>query len=214
MPRPRFRRLDPAKQKRILEAAAREFAAHGFEDASLNQILETAQISKGAAYYYFDDKADLFATAVAHYTEEMLADLPLVLASLDEESFWSTVASYYGRQFAYSYEQPWAIGVAKAAARLSPETIRANPSLSQFMEELEPFVDALLVRGQAVGAIRTDLPQSLLRRLLLAVDDASDHWLLEHWQELEPEEIQQIVRRVVGGMSRLLAPSPVENDDD
>lgn len=214
MPRPRFHRLEPAKQQRILQAAAREFAAHGFEDASLNQILEAAQISKGAAYYYFDDKADLFATAVAYYTEEMLADLPLVLATLDRESFWPTIASYYGRQFAYSYEQPWAIGVAKAAARLSPETVNANPSLGQFMKEMEPFVGELLARGQAVGAIRTDLPQSLLRRLLLAVDDASDHWLLEHWRELEPEEIQLIVRRVVGGISRLLAPPPIENDDD
>lgn len=213
MARPRFKRLDPNKQERILEAAAREFAAHGFEGASLNQILQEAQISKGAAYYYFDDKADLFATTVTHYTEEMIGDLPLTLTSLDNETFWPTIAEYYGRQFAYSYEQPWAFGVAKAAARLSPETIAANPSLARFMAEMEPFLNELMSHGQAVGAIRTDLPQELLLRLLKAVDDASDHWLLENWHELEIEEIQRIVSRVVDGLSRLLAPIG-ENDND
>ena len=57
MPRPRFNKLTAEKRESILEAAAKEFATHGFEGASLNQILSNAGISKGAAYYYFDDKA-------------------------------------------------------------------------------------------------------------------------------------------------------------
>jgi AcrR family transcriptional regulator len=51
-----------------LEAAAKEFVAHGFEAASLNRILDDAGISKGAAYYYFDDKTDLYATTTLHYS--------------------------------------------------------------------------------------------------------------------------------------------------
>ena len=45
------------------EVAAREFGEHGFEGASLNHILAEAGVSKGAAYYYFEGKADLFAAA-------------------------------------------------------------------------------------------------------------------------------------------------------
>ena len=56
MPRPRIARLAEDKRTRILEAAAKEFAAAGYENASLNRILEHAGLSKGAAYYYFDDK--------------------------------------------------------------------------------------------------------------------------------------------------------------
>ncbi len=63
MPRPRFNKLAPEKRERIMEAAAKEFAAYGYEGASLNRILEQAEVSKGAAYYYFDDKADLFVSA-------------------------------------------------------------------------------------------------------------------------------------------------------
>ena len=46
MTRPRFHRLAIAQQERILDAALREFAAHGFGDASLNRIIAAAGISK------------------------------------------------------------------------------------------------------------------------------------------------------------------------
>ena len=40
MPRPRFYKLSAPKRERILEAAAKEFTAHGYDGASLNQILD------------------------------------------------------------------------------------------------------------------------------------------------------------------------------
>ena len=58
MPRPRFEKLPPEKRETILETAAKEFAEFGYEGASLNQILAKSGISKGAAYYYFDNKED------------------------------------------------------------------------------------------------------------------------------------------------------------
>ena len=75
MPRPRFARLTAAKRERIMEAAAKEFAAHGYEGATLNRILVEAGISKGAAYYYFDDKADLYLTALLHYGQDTLVHI-------------------------------------------------------------------------------------------------------------------------------------------
>jgi AcrR family transcriptional regulator len=66
MPFARFERLDPEKRTRLLKAAAQEFAKHGFADASINRILDRAQMSKGAAYYYVADKADLFAATIQY----------------------------------------------------------------------------------------------------------------------------------------------------
>ena len=91
MPRPRFDKLPPDKRGRILEAAALEFAAHGFDGASLNRIISTAGISKGAAYYYFDDKADLYATVVLEGWRTLLPAGGLDLASLDRHTFWPTL---------------------------------------------------------------------------------------------------------------------------
>jgi AcrR family transcriptional regulator len=58
MPFTRFEKLTQERRERVLDAAAQEFAAYGFEDSSINRILENANMSKGAAYYYFEDKAE------------------------------------------------------------------------------------------------------------------------------------------------------------
>ena len=48
------------KQKVILDAAAREFAEHGYQGASTNRIVQTAQIGKGMLFYYFGSKLELY----------------------------------------------------------------------------------------------------------------------------------------------------------
>ena len=53
MPYPRFNKLPGEKRTKLLDIAAQEFAKYGFDDASVNRILEEAHMSKGAAYYYF-----------------------------------------------------------------------------------------------------------------------------------------------------------------
>src|SRR5260221_3577930 len=96
MPFERFEKLAPAKRERILEAAAQEFAANGFEGASVNRILERAQMSKGAAYYYFADKADLFGAAVLYASERIhLADMAGDLAALNPAYFLPTFFSLH-----------------------------------------------------------------------------------------------------------------------
>ena len=67
MPRPRFQKLAEEKRHHLLETAAKAFAAHGYEGASLNQILEQAGISKGATYYYFDDKARKYTKSASEF---------------------------------------------------------------------------------------------------------------------------------------------------
>lgn len=206
MPRPRFRRLSSTKRQRIMEAAAREFASHGYDNASLNQILQEAAISKGAAYYYFDDKADLFATTVSFYAAELLDVTDLVLSELDADNFWSALATVYERQILTFDDKPWAFGAVKAAWRIPQEAFEAQPALQQLASEIHNRLHAILQRGQELGAIRTDLPLELLAGLFIAVDDASDRWVLANWQDSTREELQKTVRGVFQGLARFMAP--------
>lgn len=209
MPRPRFQRLDPEKRQRILEAAAREFAAHGFVNASLNQILATADISKGAAYYYFDDKADLYATALAHYAGDILAGLDTeTIETLTADTFWPTIERFYRRQLGGFLQRPWVFGLIKSAGRLSPEA-QAQEPLAGYFEQMMTLLQTLLQRGQEVDAVRDDLPGDLLMLLMMAVDDAHDQWLLERWEEMDEADLEVAIGRVVDSLQRLLAPAPV-----
>jgi AcrR family transcriptional regulator len=48
----------------ILRAAADEFAANGYDAASLRAIARRAGVDPALVYHYFDDKADLFTAVV------------------------------------------------------------------------------------------------------------------------------------------------------
>lgn len=59
MPTERFYRLPEAKRQAIRAAAIKEFARVPFEKASINQIIQNAEISRGSFYTYFEDKQDV-----------------------------------------------------------------------------------------------------------------------------------------------------------
>jgi AcrR family transcriptional regulator len=59
----------------LLSAAARLLARHGYHDASLDAIAAEAGLSKGALYYTFSSKADLFLALLEERLAGRLRDL-------------------------------------------------------------------------------------------------------------------------------------------
>ncbi|MEO7384109.1 MAG: helix-turn-helix domain-containing protein, partial [Novosphingobium sp.] len=51
---------------RLLDAAAGEFAEHGFHEASISGITRRASMALGSFYTYFDSKDAIFAALVRH----------------------------------------------------------------------------------------------------------------------------------------------------
>ena len=72
MPTSTFFNLRPEKQERLLTAAAREFAAQPFHEASINSMIRAAGIPRGSCYMYFRDKEELFQYLVRESTEPLL----------------------------------------------------------------------------------------------------------------------------------------------
>src|SRR5687768_23491 len=57
-PRAGSRRVDA--RERLLKAASKVFARHGYRGASVDQVLRAARLSKGTFYWHFASKEDLF----------------------------------------------------------------------------------------------------------------------------------------------------------
>lgn len=70
--------IDPAKRQKIMEGAHRVFHDFGFDTASMQQIAQTAGVSKGTLYVYFANKEDLFEALVDSQRELMFGDLKKV----------------------------------------------------------------------------------------------------------------------------------------
>src|SRR5271170_585848 len=54
----------PSTRERILTAAERLFAEHGFSSVSMPRIAKASGITAGAIYKHFDSKSDLFFEVV------------------------------------------------------------------------------------------------------------------------------------------------------
>ena len=67
-------------RSRILEAALREFAAHGLAGARTERIAEAAGVNKALLYYYFASKEQLYLAAVEAIAGRMLDSTLAVFA--------------------------------------------------------------------------------------------------------------------------------------
>jgi len=65
--------LDEVKRERIINAALEEFAKKGYNNASTNQIVKNASISKGLLFHYFSNKKGLFLFLI-NYVINIFAD--------------------------------------------------------------------------------------------------------------------------------------------
>jgi len=146
-------------RRAILEAAAPEFAAHGFAGASLNRIIRASGLTKGGFYFHFPSKQ------------------ALALAVLGDqyERWWARVLSEVG-------PLPRAVDRLFATPRVIARQIREGEgpgTLGKLIEELARDPDlrdevcgslriavemttAQFAEAQAEGDIRPDLDPALL----------------------------------------------------
>lgn len=207
MPRPRFDRLDPGKRRRILAVAAEEFAARGFENASLNRIIDQAGISKGAAYYYFDDKADLFATVIRDGMEAFRppSGAALDVDGLDKTTFWPAVFASYRGLLDCIRQQPWLTALGKMFYG-PPPSPAVGALVAGQLDLARAWLARIVERGRAVGAVRTDLPDELLLTMLAAAGEAADRWFVANRERLDQEEADRLALALFAALRRLAEP--------
>ncbi len=197
--RPRWDHLEPAKQHAILEIAAEEFAQHGFEGASYNRIIARAQVSKGAMYYYFDGKIDLFCAVVEAAMAESLSGWS-IQPGLD---FWPSIEAMAVGFYRLADASPRDVALYRQFVKL-PEHHLQHAAILTLYAELHEVVDTAVAAGQASGEVRTDLPQTMLLAAVWGLGEALDKWFLDHVHlDLDPTHA---ARQVVSLLRRLAAP--------
>lgn len=86
----KFLNLDEEKQDRIINAALKEFAQKGYDNASTNEIVKEAEISKGLLFHYFQNKKQLYFF-LFDYCYELIAEEFYKKADLSEPDFFNRI---------------------------------------------------------------------------------------------------------------------------
>ena len=205
MPRPRFHALARERQEAILDAALEEFSTHGFTGASLNRIITEAGVSKGSMYYYFDSKEDLYAHLIRVHVGQMIAragPFP-VPAATEPDGYWSAIENHCLRLVA-------ALDTSPQLASLLRDWMAGTgaPAMQQAQRDAEqatlPWLTQALAAGQAIGAIRTDIPDTLILAIGMAIGRVIDSWVIA--EAPDPDDHAAAVHTIVGILRRAIQP--------
>lgn len=135
----------------IITAAADLFDRHGYESTSLSDIVEHAQVTKGALYFHFAAKEDL-AQAIL----ELHARLSRQVAREMEGRGYSSLESLMRTTFAYArlaVEGP----IPRAGLRLAAGEVEVRPPLRHPYAEWLDIVSRRLVAAAKESDIHTDI---------------------------------------------------------
>ncbi|MFZ7103766.1 MAG: TetR/AcrR family transcriptional regulator [Peptococcaceae bacterium] len=132
-----FLRLEPEKQKRILNAAMQEFARKGFEDASTNEIIKEANIGKGRLFHYFNTKKELFMF-VCDYSAGIIKTEYYDLIDISERDIFARLRQTYFLKLKVYCKHPWLFDFVKIVLYTDSEQVR---------QELENSKKNLLAMG-------------------------------------------------------------------
>jgi len=192
MPTKRFDNIDPERRKKILDTAQAEFSQYGFGKASLNRIIETAEISKGSLYYYFEDKTDLYLTVLENVVVEVFQKLGGIAAGEFTDDFWGDWENYCKKSAHFSYENPDIVRLYRELLYLSINQDMSD-AVNEFINKGKVIFTEIIQHGQKIGAVRKDISLDLLVNILFSIGEAVDYWMIEHWDEFSPEEIEKTV---------------------
>lgn len=202
MARPRFENLKPERQERILAAAGEEFAERGYAGASVNRILESAGLSKGVLYYYFEDKRDLFATALERAMLRLFEESGMLgeggveaaerwVGALPADGFWDALLAMSREEAAIAFSDTWYARLARSWSRLREEP-EARAATEQVVDLGRRMVRALVRRGQELELVRRDVPEDLLVDCFMALDEATDRWFVSQAEGAGGTELQEL----------------------
>jgi AcrR family transcriptional regulator len=152
----------------LLEAAFRIFAARGYRAVRLEEVAEAAGVTKGAIYYYFDSKEDLFRRALTHRHQAIFAEIAQALQA--EQGPTSAKIRFVLRKVWQRWVEP---GWGQAFRLLVGEVSVEFPAVFRMWAEEGPIngwrlVRALIEEGIATGEFRQDVDAEVAARLVLS----------------------------------------------
>ncbi len=151
------------RRNEIIKAAEKVFFEKGIKGATMDDVADTAELSKGTLYLYFNNKEDLYY-AICIKGLSVLNEYFLKSVSPEKTSFENLfeIGKAYIR-FAKEHADYFHVMTHFDAMDYDfGESSDENPHLDDVM----PFFIEIIEKGQKDGSVTTDLPAPLMAHLL------------------------------------------------
>ena len=179
MPKKTFFNLPEDKRAAICKVAIEEFAAHAFEQASINRIVAKSGIAKGSYYQYFENKEDLFLYLMQLIAEEKEKYISPVMRNPDQHDIFTLLREIYlsGIQFAAEHPQ---------YAEISRKILesKGKPIYAEIMADNLPsayvIFETLLENAIERGEVRADIDIKMFAYLIASMNALVIEYYIEY----------------------------------
>jgi len=115
--------LEPTRRNAILNAALKEFASKGYDEASTNVIAKEAGISKGLMFHYVGSKENLFFVVYDFFSDIMEKEY-FELMNFNVKDIFERLRQSYILQLELVRKHPWIFELNKLSAASNPDEIK------------------------------------------------------------------------------------------
>ena len=162
------------KRERILVAAERIFARHGFFAARVSEIAKEAGVADGTIYLYFKSKDDLLISLFENRMRQVNEELRVAIADRPPaEQLRAFIRTY----LQLVSDEPAAAEVLTIELRQSSKFMKEyeNPEFADFLRML----GGIIADGQARGDLDLAIPSHIAARMIFGMlDELALAWVL------------------------------------
>lgn len=183
MPKETFNKLPIEKQEAIFNACVKEFSSFPYSQASINQIIKTAQISRGSFYQYFEDKWDAYEMMLMRIAKEKLDLLPTKIMNTH---FFDVMEQFFHDTMAWIQLKPdyYQIGMF-----MDVDNDEMVERMREKHRDRMKFLEAMIEEDQKEGLID---PSVHPKDLVEMISDVSKTSLLKAFKSKDYDEMRNV----------------------
>lgn len=167
MPKDTFLNLNKKKQKVIFDACVQEFSKNTFSLASINQIIKTANISRGSFYQYFNDKEDCYMYVLSEIAQVKLDILKQSVVNSPEQSFFKHIEVMIDQTLLWVKKEPDYYMIGYWMDYDDSEFIQ---KLMAYNTQNMDYFKKMIQKDQQDGIISKNVDVDLLIRMILSIN--------------------------------------------
>ena len=180
----------------LLDAAERLFLRRGYVNVSLQQIADEAGFTKGAAYYHFQSKEDIFLAVSQRILLSLIATVKTTF--LREDHSVEDNLTDGMRALITSTHGDLSVWFSDATKILNPETLQKLLHETLGIDDLSQLLTPLFARAQHDGELQNVSPEAasrvFLKILIATVDEESQ---LQKLGTFPQNDVDGMVREIV-----------------
>lgn len=168
-------------KNKIYRTANQLFREFGFENVSVDSIVEMAGVSKGSFYVHFDSKDSLTAALINDYVNEVDLDYKSYLKSFDAKVPASDILiSLIGKiadiiTCTIGYDNMRAVYKAQITKAVNTDAIMG------YNREVYKIFSDIISKGIQQGEFKTELPVDILtKHCIMAIRGLTYEWCIRH----------------------------------